>query len=378
MVVPACYRGNVLSLAHESSWSGHLGVSKTYDLVLKHFFWPGLKADVASHCRSCHVCQLAGKPNQVIRPAPLCPFPALGKLFERVIVDCVGPLPQSKTGNQHLLTIMCASTRFPEAVPLCNVTASSVVRALIKFFSTFGLPKVLQTDQGTNFKSTLFKQILDTLNIKHVTSSAYHPESQGALEHCHQTLKSMLWKFCLDSDRSWDEGIPFCLFAARETVQESLWFSNAELVFGHTVRGPIKVLKEKFLLRDAAADNVLDYVSRLRARLHHAPNLAKEMLCCSQVGMNKRFDQSAWARRFEVGDEVLALVPVPGSSLFVRFDGPFRILKVLSDTDYVVETPDRRRKTRVCRINMLKAYHSREGCVPEKEKCSPVAIIAMP
>lgn len=51
----------------------------------------------------------------------------------------------------------------------------------------FGLPKVLQTDQDTNFKSSLFKQILDTLNIKHVTPSAYYPESQGALEHWHQT-----------------------------------------------------------------------------------------------------------------------------------------------------------------------------------------------
>ena len=67
IVVPACYCEHVLLLAHESRWAGHLGLHKTYNLVLKHFFWPGLKSDITAHCRTCHVCQLAGKPNQVIQ-----------------------------------------------------------------------------------------------------------------------------------------------------------------------------------------------------------------------------------------------------------------------------------------------------------------------
>lgn len=69
---------------------------------------------------------------------------------------------------------MCASTRFPEAVPLCKIMASSVIRALTKFFSTFGLPRTVQTDQGTNVQSKLFKQVLQSFNMKHVVSSAYH------------------------------------------------------------------------------------------------------------------------------------------------------------------------------------------------------------
>lgn len=77
-------------------------------------------------------------------------------------------------------------------------------------------------------------------------SSAYHPESQGALERWHQTLKAMLRKYCLEAKVDWDEGIPFVLFAAREAVQESLGFSPSELVFGHTPRGPLKSMKEKF------------------------------------------------------------------------------------------------------------------------------------
>ncbi len=134
VVVPTTYRSKVLSLAHDHPWSGHMGITKTYDRVLKHFFWPGLKSDVVQHCCTCHVCQVTGKPNQVIPPAPLCPIPVMGEPFEKVIVDCVRPLPKSKAGNQFLLTIMCASTRFPKAIPLRKITAPVISKALVKFF----------------------------------------------------------------------------------------------------------------------------------------------------------------------------------------------------------------------------------------------------
>lgn len=171
----------------------------------------------------------------------------LGEPFVRVILDCVGSLPRTRSGHVYLLTLMCTTTRYPDAVPLCSLKAKAVVKALVMFFSTFGFPQVVQTDQGTNFMSRLFKQVLSQLKIKHVISSAYHPETQGALERFHQTLKSMLSKYCVESGKDWDEGQPLLLFAVRETVQESLGFSPAELVFGHTVRGPLKMLKENWL-----------------------------------------------------------------------------------------------------------------------------------
>lgn len=153
-----------------------------------------------------------------------------------MLVDCVGPLPRTKSGSQFLLTLMCINTRFPEAVPLRKITAKLVTKALIKFFTTFGLPKVVQTDQGTNFLSKVFKQTLSSLGISHSISSAYHPELQGALERWNQTLKSMLRKCCHETGRDWDEGLPFVLCAIRDAKQESLGFSPAELVFGHRLK----------------------------------------------------------------------------------------------------------------------------------------------
>lgn len=319
-----------------------------------------MKADVAKFCRTCVTCQFSGKPNQVIPRALLVPIPVMGEPFEHVIVDCVGPLPKSRSGNQCLLTIMCTATRFPEAIPLRKITAPVISNALVKFFSMFGLPKIVQSDQGTNFLSKIFTQVLKTLNISHRISSAYHPESQGALEWFHQTMKAMLRRYCMDTSKDWDEGIPLVLFAAREAVQDSLGFSPADLVFGHTVRGPLKMLKEDILAsQSSATTTVLDYMSKFRERLHKACTMARESLLKAQVAMKNKFDRKTVQQHFKEGDQVLVLLPVVGSALSARFSGPYEVIRKMSDTDYVICTPDHRKKSCVCHVNMLKAYHVR-------------------
>lgn len=277
VVVPKPYRLHALSVAHEHELSGHVGIRKTYDSLLKHFFWPSMKSDVAKFCKSCHACQLAGKPNQVIPPAPLKPIPALGEPFERILIDCVGPLPKTKSGNSYLLTLMCATTRFPEAIPLRTLKAPAIIKAIVKFCTTFGLPRYIQSDQGSNFMSKVFAKVMRQLNVKHQVSSAYHPQSQGAIERFHQTLKSMLRTFCVERECDWDEEIPLLLFGVRNTTQVSLGFSPPELIFGHSVRGPLKVLQEQILGVKCSSqlNNVLDYVSSFRERLHTAWSLAR-------------------------------------------------------------------------------------------------------
>ena len=149
IVVPKMYRSEILSFAHETPMSDHLGVNKTYHKILNHFYWHGLKTDVSYYCRSCHTCQVVGKPKQVILKAGLQPIPAFDKSFHRIIIDCVGPLPKTKSGNEYLLTIMYASTRFPEAIPLRNIKTKTIMRVLVRFFTFVGLPKSVQSDQGS-------------------------------------------------------------------------------------------------------------------------------------------------------------------------------------------------------------------------------------
>ena len=151
VVVPKLYRTDILQIAHATPLSGHLGVNKTYNKILCHFFWPGLKKSVVEFCKSCHTCQMVGKPNQIIPKAPLHPIPAIGEPFSRILNDCVGPLPKTKAGNQYtcILTIMCVATRFPETIPylfsklmvmtlLCNQTQTFLKFSItMKMLSTF-------------------------------------------------------------------------------------------------------------------------------------------------------------------------------------------------------------------------------------------------
>ena len=82
---------------------------------------------------------MVGTPNKKITKAPLKPIPAFKEPFSRVLVDIFGPLPKSRLGNEYLLTIMCTTTRFPEAIPLRKISAPAIVKALSKHLEISGV-----------------------------------------------------------------------------------------------------------------------------------------------------------------------------------------------------------------------------------------------
>ena len=123
--------------------------------------------------------------------------------------------------------------------------------------------------------SGLFQLFVFQLGAKQIKSSAYHPESQGALETFYSTLKNIIKTYCLDNERDRDEDISLLLFAGRKSVKESLGFSPFELVFGHSVCGPLKLLKENWLSENTKSLNLLDYVSKFRDELKKACELAQ-------------------------------------------------------------------------------------------------------
>ena len=101
-------------------------------------------------------------------------------------------------------------------------------------------------------------------------------------------------------------------------MQESLGFIPFELVFGHTVRGPLKLLKEKFLSQEDTPLNLLQYVSDLRSKLLTACEAAKSNLKKAQGKMKHNYDKNTKERSFISGDNVLALLPIPGKPLQAR------------------------------------------------------------
>lgn len=361
VVLPRSLRNHVLAIAHDNI-AGHLGVTKTYRKIFDHFYWSKMRRDVGKYCRTCHICQVKGKPGAGVPPYPLIPIPIINEPFSKIVTDCVGPLPKTKRGNQYLLTIIDVATRYPEAIPLKRITTKNVVKALIKFFTQVGLPTMVQSDQGSNFTSGLFEQVMKSLGIQQFKSTAYHPQSQGVVERFHLTLKTMIKAYCLDTGSEWDDGMDLLLFSVRDSVQESLGYSPIQLIYGHEVRGPLKVLKECWLCEEESVP-AATYVESFKNRLKSALSFAHAYLGKVQSKMKRHYDEvnKVELREFKEGDWVLALLPLPNKPLKSRYSGPFQVLKRVSDVNYVLATPHRRKKKRHIHMNLLKKYHVRDG-----------------
>ncbi len=69
--------------------------------------------------------------------------------------------------------------------------------------------------------------------------------------------------------------------------------------------------------------------------------------------MKLLFDRRTELRSFQPGDQVLALLPVVGSPFQANFAGPYTVARQISDLNYLINTPDRREKRRVCHVNLL-------------------------
>ena len=136
-IVPKGLRSEMLKIGHEGLLSGHLGIRKSLDRILAHFYWPGILGEVKRYCQS----------YDILQDVPQVHLP-----FDKVAIDLIGPLlPVSQPGNRWILTLVDYSTRYPEAVLLKNIDTQSVAEALLGIFTTIGFPRALFSDNGTQF-----------------------------------------------------------------------------------------------------------------------------------------------------------------------------------------------------------------------------------
>lgn len=244
-----------MEIAHSSLMSGHLGIKKTLTRIQNKFFWPGMSSEVARFCRSCDPCQRTVDKGRVSR-AKLGRMPMITEPFQRVAVDIVGPIePRADDGSRYILTIVDYATRYPEAIPLKNVETVSVAEALMSVFSRVGIPKEIMSDKGSQFRSDVMKEFNRLLSIKGISTTPYHAMCNGLVERFNGVLKKMLKRMCAEQPKQWPRYIAPLLFAYRDVPQASTKFSPFELIYGHTVRGPLSLLKD---LWEASERNITD------------------------------------------------------------------------------------------------------------------------
>ncbi|XP_069168747.1 uncharacterized protein [Procambarus clarkii] len=147
-----------------------------------------------------------------------------------------------------------------------------------------------------------------------------------------------------------------CIF--RSLPNESLGVSPYEMLYGRKCRTPLKAFKDS--LRDATFSehqNVPQFLQNLQHILERVHRFAHDNLLKAQVRMKTHYDQTSKVRKFKPGDFVLAYFPIPGSPLQNKFSGPYCVKECRNNNTYVIETPDRRRKTQLCHVNLLKQYN---------------------
>jgi transposase InsO family protein len=239
-VIPKEDRRQVFAAFHTLA---HPGIRATRRLLAARVVWPKMAADIGQWCRDCQEC---GRSKVTRQPAAAIePIPVPRHRFSHIHVDLVGPLPVSAEGYTYLFTVIDRSTRWLEAVPVKNMEARTCADALVNtWVSRFGVPAVVTSDRGTQFCSAVWEVLCKTLNINHITTTAFHPQSNGMLERAHRQLKDALRARLAGPE--WPQHLPWVLLGLRAAPKEESAISSAELVYGAplTLPGQLRSAEE--------------------------------------------------------------------------------------------------------------------------------------
>ena len=160
-------------------------------------------------------------------------------VWSKLYLDLIGPLPCTEEGHKYILTCQDNLSQYLITQPLRNQTVDEVSEALInRVFLLYGIPKIILTDQGSNFMSDVFKRICKLFQIEKLNTVAYHPESNGALERTHRTLVTYLRSYVDTKPSNWDQWLQFASFTFNTTPHSITRYSPYELLFGRKCNLP--------------------------------------------------------------------------------------------------------------------------------------------
>ena len=182
----------------------------------------------------CLACQVISAPNL---PEPLQSLPMPNRPWDKVKIDFYGPLP---SGHYALVVIGCYS-RFPEVEILKSTAAQKVIPKLDSIFARHGIPSQVTSDNGPPFQSCEFKQYMNTMGIKHTTSTPLWPQGNAEAETFMKPLGKAIRTAHLEK-RPWQQELSKFLLNYRQTPHSTTRVPPAQLLYNREIRGEIPSL----------------------------------------------------------------------------------------------------------------------------------------
>ena len=348
--VPQELRVTYLEAYHDRM--GHQGATRTYNVLKKRYFWPGMQAQVARYVADCHECTLS-KTNQRSHSAPL--RATIGTApFDICVVDVltmtesrpveIGGQQFTAKGYTKLLVFVDSLTRWVEAVPLFQdpTTEEIIDKFISEVIVRHGTPRQLRSDLGSNFASDMAKYIAECTGYDLMSSAPEHHETVGVAERIQQTLVQMT-RTVDEGGEFWPDHLPHLLFAYRATPHRVTDLSPAELIYGRELRTPAQISEpavqhglEPEVTDTQVTQAVKDYTRRLSRRLHAAWEAASFASKAEQEQYVSDEQRTTLYDEFQPGDWVVVKIHGKQNKLKYTWSKPRRIAANLGEGDYVV------------------------------------------
>ena len=342
----------ILKENHDSILGGHRGMNKTYEAVKRYYRWPNMKKEVEDYVKRCPKCQF----NKTLRPKGRAPMEITTTArypFERCALDIVGPMTETVSGNNYILTFQDDLSKFIVAIPIPQQDAETIAREFVlNVVLKFGAPAQVLTDQGSNFLSELFKNTCRLLRIKKIQTTAFHPESNRGLERSHRVLAEYLRHYVSEDQSNWDEWIPYAVYVYNTTVHTTTAYTPFELVYAFKSEVP-SALRET----PDTQYNYDNYLMELKGRLQSAHEVARQRLIAKKEKSKGYYDKESENPDIQVGQKVLLFDETVrrgrSKKLSPQYVGPYEVLA----TEGVNVTIKKGRTTQKVHVNRVRPFY---------------------
>jgi len=367
LIVPVVYRPYIISMYHDYAFGAHLGERRTYSRVSVNYYWYGCLDDCVKYVSSCTTCQsmkvqrrTAGRPKGII-DEPSAPF-------ELVSMDFVGPMNPKSGDFEYILVLVDHFSRWAITVPCISTTAEVVARILVnEVYCRYGTPKRLLSDRGTQFHSTLLRELHKYLNVKQLFTAAHHPQTNGMVERFNGTLKNMLFSVANEFGTRWDDALQSVTFAYNTSPHEATGITPYYCLYGREAIVPGDALA----IAAAMPDRDINVPQELYTQ-YTLDNIIRSREWVQTLLKLKREEQAkqilGYARipSYKVGDRVsiknpMVVLATGGRGDKVQYFGPYIIVKKLGEITYECQSAiaNRSQKTIVVNVDRLRLYSDR-------------------